>query len=182
MLKAFKVFEKILYGILIILILIFGYYIVQRLINKDKPTKMFGYYLYEVSSWSMYDEDSEDSLSKGDLIFVKKLDNDEYKVGMTVTYDTGNNIPTTHKIIKIDGTTITTQGINKEGNTSSDDPFDVSKIIGEVQGVWRGYRKTMDFAVSPLGIILILGIGFVFIEGLSLINKKLNSKVEKKEE
>ena len=176
-----KIFEKILFGLFIILIIIFGYYIIQRVTNKDKPAKMFGYYLYEVSSWSMYNEESEHSLSKGDLIFVKKLKDDEYQVGMVVTYDTGNNIPTTHMIIDRSGNTITTQGINKEGNTSSDAPFDVSKIIGEVKGVYRNYRSHMNFITSPLGIILVLGIGFIIIEGTTIINKKLNKNNDNKE-
>lgn len=178
LIKLFKIFEKILYVVLVLLIIVFGYYIIQRLTNKDKPANMFGYYLYEVSSWSMYNPDSEDTLSKGDLIFVKKLQADEYKVGMVITYDTGKGIPTTHKIIEINDNIITTQGINVEGNTSSDVPFDVSQVIGQVKGVWRNYSKHIDFLTSPIGIIIVLGIGFVFIEGFSLINKKLEKKEE----
>lgn len=176
--KAFKIFELCLFIILMVLILIFGYYIVQRLVNKDEPAKMFGYYLFQVDSWSMYDEESSDSLSVGDLIFVKPRKDNLYEVGMTVTYKTEYAKPTTHKIISIDGEMITTQGINKEGNTSSDTPFHVSNIVGDVRGVWKNYQAFMDFILSPLGIIIILGGGFVIIEGLSFIQKKLNKKEE----
>ena len=177
--KILKISEYILFGIMIVLIIIFGYYIVQRLIHKDEPAKMFGYYLYEVSSWSMYDEESEDSLSKGDLIFVKKRVENDYEVGMVVTYETDTNKPTTHKIIEINGEMITTQGINKEGNTSADKPFHVDNIIGEVKGVWRNYSKFMEFILSPLGVVIILGGGFLVIEGLSLLHKKVYKEEEK---
>lgn len=174
--KLLKIFECILFGIMIILIIIFGYYIIQRVTHKDEPAKMFGFYLFEVSSWSMYDEESSDSLSKGDLIFVKERKENDYEVGMVVTYATDSTKPTTHKIIEVNGEMITTQGINKEGNTSPDTPFHVDNIIGEVKGVWRNYSGFMEFILSPLGIIIILGGGFLVIEGLSLLHKKVYKK------
>lgn len=179
--KTLKIFEYALFGIMVILILIFGYYIAQRLIHKDEPAKMFGYYMYEVTSWSMYNEESADSLSKGDLIFVKPRTNKDYEVGMVVTYATDSYQPTTHKIIEVNGEMITTQGINKEGNTSADTPFHVDNIIGEVKGVWKNYARFMDFILSPIGVVLILGGGFIIIEGLSIVNKKVFNKEEEKE-
>lgn len=62
--KILKIIEWIIVALLILFICVLGYYIISRLINKGKPTKVFGYYVFEVSSWSMYNENSEHSLKK----------------------------------------------------------------------------------------------------------------------
>lgn len=178
--KIIKLAEKVFIGILIALICFFGYYIAKRLIAKDKPTKLFGYYLFEVSSWSMYKEGSPDSIAKGDLIFVKKNKQDRYEVGMVVTYmSEKSSMPITHQIVEVNGNQITTRGINEEGNTTNDEPFDVSQIIGQVKGVWRNYSGFMKWMTSPIGIICIILIGFILVEGFHLLDKSLEKGKEK---
>lgn len=175
-------------GIIVLLIgiiCILGYYSIIRLINKDKPTKIFGYYIFEVSSYSMYNEESIYSLNKGDLIFVKSLKDESYEVGMVITYLQDNsNIPVTHMIVKREGNRITTRGINTEGNTSDDIPFDVSQILGEVKGVWRNYNSFISWITSPIGFVCVILIGFLVVEGSYFIHKSLykkeTSKIEKK--
>lgn len=180
--KILKSIEWVVVALLIVFICVLGYYIISRLINKEKPAKVFGYYVFEVSSWSMYNEESEHSLKKGDLIFVKPLKSEAYEVGMVVTYMQENSeIPVTHMIVEREENTITTRGINKEGNTSNDAPFDVSKILGEVKGVWKNYEKFISWTTSPIGIICIALIGFLVVEGFYLLNKSLENKSKKEE-
>ncbi|MGM9898980.1 MAG: hypothetical protein ACI32E_00195 [Bacilli bacterium] len=169
--KVFSIIEKVFIGILVCAILILAIYLVKRAINKNEPTKMFGYYMFSVSSDSMYNENDKDSLTRGDLIFVKPLKDDEYEVGMVVTYlSDSSSMPVTHKIVKREGSIITTRGISVN-NTSDDDPFDVSQILGEVKGVWRGYEKFLNWTKSPFGIICIVGFLFLIFEGFNLIQK-----------
>lgn len=180
--KFLKIIESIIVVLLIVFICVLGYYIIARLVHKDKPAKVFGYYVFEVSSWSMYNENSEHSLKKGDLIFVKPLKNEDYEVGMVITYVQDDlEIPVTHMIVERDGDTITTRGINEEGNTSNDTPFDVSKILGEVKGVWRNYEKFINWTTSPIGIICIILIGFLIVEGVYLLHKCLDNQSKKEE-
>ena len=175
----FKIIELVIIFVFVFLIVSFGAYIVQRLTKKEEPAKLFGYYLYEVGSWSMYSEDVADGLSKGDLIFVKKRKKEDYQVGMVITYQLPEQTrSTTHKIIKVEGDIITTQGIS-DNNTSPDTPFDKQYVIGEVKGVWRNYSGFMNFLQQPLGIITVLVGGFLVIEIVSLIEKKI---IKKKEE
>ncbi len=177
MIKILKIIERTIVVLLILLICILGYYVAARLINKDKPTKMFGYYLFEVSSYSMYNEDSPHSLNKGDLIFVKAKSEKDYEVGDVITYmPKDSEVPVTHMIVKREGNIITTRGINTEGNTSDDTPFDVSQILGEVSGVWRNYEKFVNWTTSPVGIICIALIGFLVVEGFYYIDKTLTEK------
>ncbi len=176
--KILNIVEIVFLAILVVIIGILVCYIVMKGINKNKPTKMFGYYVFEVGSWSMYDEESPDSLSKGDLIFVKELDSNKYEVGMVVTYQVDDTMPTTHKIVARDGDIITTRGINKEGNTTDDPPFDVKNILGQVKGVWHGYGKFIAWTTSPLGIISIVLFLFLIYEGFELLKKALGKKQE----
>lgn len=174
--KIFSIIEKVFIGFIIIAILILGIFLVKKAVNKDKPTKMFGYYIFSVSSDSMYKENDKDSLSRGDLIFVKALKDDEYEVGMVITYlSDSSSMPVTHKIVKREDNIITTRGISVN-NTSDDEPFDVSQILGQVKGVWHGYEKFLNWTKSPLGIISIAGSLFLIFEGFNLIQKTNDKK------
>lgn len=179
--KILKTIEQIIIIIFITIICVLGYYIIARLVNKDKPTQLFGYYIFEVTSYSMYNENSPHSLDKGDLIFVKPLKTELYEVGMVITYiQEDSNIPVTHMIVKREGNKITTRGINIEGNTSDDTPFDVSKVLGQVKRVWRNYDEFINWTTSPIGFICIILIGFLIVEGLCLWNQKIKKENEGK--
>ena len=178
--RALKIVEIIFMSILGFIILVLSIFIIQRLVNKDKPANILGFYLYEVDiSGSMYNPGHPDSLSPGDLLFVRK--EKEYVVGDVVTYQLdGAKNPTTHKIINIDGSTITTQGINP--NNSPDVPFDEQFIIGKVQFVWYGFANFKKIILSPYAIVALVIVGIGAAEGFSLIEKAIIKKQKKKEE
>jgi len=176
--KIFRVFETIIFIVMIIIIILCCIYIVKRKIDKENPTKMLGHYTFVVISDSMYNPEYKESISRGDMVFVKPRKNAEYQVGMIVAYQKpGDSKPTTHQIIARNGDMVITKGIN--ANNDPDPEFDVNYIIGEVTSVWRGYSKTVNWIKSPIGIVTIALIGFILIEGLNLIDKYLK-KVEGK--
>ena len=176
--KIFKIIEIVFSSLMLLIILILGIYITQKLINKDKPVKLLGYYFYEVDiSGSMYNPSDPDSLLPGDLLFVKKQK--EYFVGDVVTFQTEDAISTTtHKIIEKDGSIVTTKGINPKN--SPDKPFDEKYIIGKVVNVWYGFGKIKSFILSPYAIVAFVIIGIGFVELLSYL-KKVSNKKELKE-
>ncbi len=172
--KIIKIIRYVYLGIVSVVILFLGIFLISSLVNKTSYTKAFGLAFFEVQSYSMYPD-----LNKGDLIIVKDRKVEEYQVGMVVTYIKPNEkIPTTHKIVKIEDNMITTRGI---ANDSDDLPFDVSCIIGEVIGVWRNYDNIRNFITNPLGIIAILLFGLFFIEGFNYLENKYTEE-EKLEE
>lgn len=174
--KIFRVFETIIFIVMIIIIILCCIYIVKRKIDKENPTKMLGHYTFVVISDSMYNPEYKESISRGDMVFVKPRKSTEYQVGMIVAYQKPGDIkPTTHQIIARNGDMVITKGIN--ANNDPDPEFDVNYIIGEVTSVWRGYSKTVNWIKSPIGIVTIALIGFILIEGLNLIDKYLK-KVE----
>lgn len=182
--KIYQIFKIVFFTLIISLILFLSYYIIRRLIDQDKPSKIFGMYVIEVAqgSGSMYNEDPKFagiSLSPGDLLFVRSLQNSEYEVGMTISFYDKDGVLITHQIIEMNDETLITKGINKEN--SPDEPITYDMILGKVQNVWRGFRSKINFFISPLGIILfiiiILGINF----GLNMLDKYFNKfKVQKK--
>lgn len=182
--KIYCVIKYSLYGIAILCMCFFCYYIARRIIDKDKPSKIFGYYIVEVApgSGSMYnpsEEYKDISLSPGDLLFIKKIPNSEYEVGMTITFYDEKGIITTHQIIKIESDTIITKGINK--NNSEDEPIKYQQIIGKVDKVFKNFREKANFFVSPLGIIIVIIILVAINFTLNFLDKRLKEQVNKEE-
>lgn len=177
--KTFKIIEGIITGLLISIIVILSIFCFQRIFFKDKPAKILGIYIFEVSSYSMYSEGDKDSLNVGDLVFVIK--DKEYEVGNVVSYlKEGETKPTTHKIVRIENGQYITKGINKEGNPSEDDPIEYNDILGSVRATWHGFANVKNFILSPYFII---GIVVVFVGsyfGLSFLEKKMLNKGDEK--
>lgn len=170
--KVVKAIKYIYFSIVLIVILFLGIFLLSSLLSKSGYAQVFGYSFFEVKSYSMYPE-----LDKGDLVVVKKRSDDEYKVGMVITYKRPeDSLPTTHKIVNVDGNIITTKGINETENTSEDDPFEVKYVIGEVVEVWEDYNKTREFITNPIGIIIIILFGFFMFEGIAFLEKEFSKE------
>ena len=180
MAKVLRIIEIVILSLMGLIIIILGYYNIQKIFNKDKPVKLLGYSFYIVDvSGSMYNPDDPDSLYPGDLIIVKKQK--EYYIGDVVTFQTeGATTTTTHKIIAKDGSTITTKGINPKN--TPDTPFDEKYIIGKVINVWYGFSEFKSILLSPYLIVafVIGGIGIAellsYLEKLATL-KELQKKV-----
>lgn len=179
--QIYKVFKIIFYVAIILIILLLSYYIIKRLIDKDKPTKIFGNYIIEVApgSGSMYntsDEYKDITLSPGDLLFIKPITSDECQIGMVITFYDNDGVITTHQIIELYEETLVTKGIN--ANNSADEPIEYSQILGKVNNVWHGFRGLIDFITSPIGIIIVVGGLFGINYLMNLIDKLIKKKVE----
>lgn len=155
--KVLKIIEIVLTVLMISIIGILLIFIAQRVIFKDKPAKILGIYAMEVISDSMYKEGDPDCIEKGALVLVTK--NKEYKEGMVISYQVpGETIPTTHKITKVDGTNITTKGINDTSGGDSEETFDVKYVLGEVKLVFHNFARVKSFITNPITIICIVSV------------------------
>ena len=74
------------------------------------------------------------ALKKGDLIFVKKVDSKEVKIGDIVVYKNQNGF-TIHRVIEIKEDSIITKG---DANNISDAPVEFKDIVG----------KTFDYKIG----------------------------------
>ena len=85
----------------------------------------------------------EPEISTDDLVFVKKPD--ELHVGDVVLYNTGGS-NVLHRITKIDGDMITTQG---DANNTEDKPFSKSAVLGVYIGKIPSGGKIIRFVTNP---------------------------------
>lgn len=85
----------------------------------------------------------EPEISTDDLVFVKKPG--ELHVGDVVLYNTGGS-NVLHRITKIDGDIITTQG---DANNTEDKPFSKSAVLGVYIGKIPSGGKIIRFVTNP---------------------------------
>ena len=127
----------------------------------------FGYGAAVVLSGSM-----EPEMSKGDLIIVSK--SDSYVLNNVVVFQDGNTL-VVHRIIAIDGDTITTQG---DANTVADNPIDKTVIKGEVIACIPWIGEIVNLIKTPIGTIGIIALAILLIE-IPRRNEKKNDDEER---
>lgn len=135
----------------------------------NKLPMPFGYGVAVVLSGSM-----EPEFSKGDLIIVKECD--DYALRDIVVFDSGRSL-TVHRIIDIDGTTVTTQG---DANDVADEPIDASLIKGKVLFWLGGVGSIVEFIKTPIGTLLIIAAAILLVELPRLKKKKSDDEQKQK--
>lgn len=168
--KITNIIQIVLAAIMVLIILLCAMFIINTLTHKDEPSKIFGFYIFELSGDSMRPE-----YKKGDLVFVKAPKDGVYMTDMVVTYKSKDGATITHKIVKIEGDLITCRGTS-ENNTTDDAPITADMIYGQVRGAWAGFGNVKSFVTSPWGILAILLYGVLIFEGIPFIAKKLFGK------
>ena len=111
---------------------------VVKIKNPQGLSMPFGFGASLVLSGSM-----EPEISTDDLVFVKRAD--ELHVGDVVLYNTGGS-NVLHRITKIDGDIITTQG---DANNTEDKPFSKSAVLGVYIGKIPSGGKIIRFVTNP---------------------------------
>lgn len=115
----------------------------------------------------------EPELSIDDVIVVRTAS--DYKVGDVVVYQS-RHILVVHKIIAVDGTTVTTQGT---ANDVADAPIHVSDIKGKVWFHIDGAGAVVEWVRSPIGSILVLALAaFLLVQSYADENKETRKKQE----
>ena len=111
---------------------------VVKIKNPQGLSMPFGFGASFVLSGSM-----EPEISTDDLVFVKKPG--KLQVGDVVLYNTGGS-NVLHRITKIDGDIITTQG---DANNTEDKPFSKSAVLGVYIGKIPSGGKIIRFVTNP---------------------------------
>ena len=122
-------------------------------ILKNKMPMPFGYGMSVVLSGSM-----EDRLSADDLVIIKATD--DYKINDIVLYQDGNSL-VIHRIIEIDGDTVTTKG---DANNIADAPINKSQIKGVLVYDIAGLGAVVNVLKQPVSVILILSAALLLTE------------------
>ena len=114
------------------------FFVVVKIQNPNAVPMPFGFGASLVLSGSM-----EPEISTDDLVFVKRAD--ELHVGDVVLYNTGRS-NVLHRITKIDGDMITTQG---DANNTEDKSFSKSAVLGVYIGKIPSGGKIIRFVTNP---------------------------------
>ncbi len=134
----------ILLAILLLGFLSFSLIVAMR--SNDRLAMPFGFGMAIVLSGSM-----EPELSVDDLVLIKRAR--ELEVGQIVVYQTETDSLTVHRIIKISGDTIITQG---DANNIPDDPITKDMIQGEVFLTIPFVGAVVGFLRKPVVMLLML--------------------------
>ena len=174
--KISKILRIIYFPIITLVILGSISIIFQKIIEKQDYANIFGYKSFVVLTGSM-----EPNINVGNIIFVKKTNENDIKVGDVITYSVKNSKGTiTHRIIDIveqDGKKIyKTKGDNN--NTPDTDVITYENIIG-----------TVSFQIYKLGLIMnrlantggIAAIALVVLICWSYSSKKTNRLLAREE-
>ena len=124
----------------------------NSLVGNQLPMP-FGYGAAVVLSGSM-----EPEFSEGDLIVVKETDN--YNENDIVVFQDGNSL-VVHRIINIDGKTITTKG---DANKTADEPIIISAVKGKVLFWIPFVGNVVECVKTPIGTICIIAAAIALIE------------------
>ena len=139
--------------ILIALVIGFNLYAWNASVLAGNALPMpFGFGVAVVLSGSM-----EPELSVDDVIIVRPAES--YAIGDNVVYQDGSTL-VAHKIIAIDGETVTTQGT---ANNTPDDPIHQRYIKGRVVGVIPTVGGLIRLIRSPIVSIAILALAIYFL-------------------
>ena len=199
--KVLFIVLNVLFYSFILLMLLFAIANIKVKRTDDIPN-IFGRGFLSVQSDSM-NGNRDDSFKKGDLIFVKMLDEDDMEklnVGDVITfYDTDLTALNTHRIVDKDPGVFIVQGDlvalddNRKYDPDGENDSNYYQAISynEVKALhlstWGGAGSTYDFIVDnfewtivlPVALIVILEIVLLVRNILSLNNAKLKEKYEK---
>lgn len=166
--KKSKIFLKntlkwlgVAFNVLLVTVVILNLYtIAMRFITKKEVVPVFGIATALVETGSMAGE-KNDSIEGFTLIFTVK--SNEYEIDDIITFDTGGSVPTTHRIIGVEGELFVTQG----DSNNTEDIARVSKeqIIGKVFFTIPGVGYFVHFMKTPLGMLILVLVCFLLIAG-----------------
>ena len=135
------------------------FFVAVKIQNPNAVPMPFGFGASLVLSGSM-----EPEISTDDLVFVKRAD--ELHVGDVALYNTGGS-NVLHRITKIDGDIITTQG---DANNTEDKPFSKSAVLGVYIGKIPSGGKIIRFVTNPpfvMAVVFLLmaaAVTWIFVE------------------
>lgn len=135
----------------------------------NKLPMPFGYGAAVILSDSMKPE-----MSTGDLIIVSECDS--YAERDVVVFQEGSML-VVHRIVKIDGDSITTRG---DANNADDEPINVKDIKGKVVVHVPYVGNAVNFIKSPVGTICIIALAIILIEIPRRSEKKKDDEEKQK--
>lgn len=175
-----RVLKIVFVTILLIILLINISIIIQTKLKPNLVPNIFGYKPFIVLSGSM-----ESKISVGDLVFVKKVNPNELKVGDIIAFRDSEDIVTTHRIVDIEtkdnGLCFVTKG---DANNANDDGIVYSNMVeGKYQTKIAKLGNAILFIQQPVGfVIMLMAISIICLLVYSCQSKKVTKEEKFKSE
>lgn len=178
--KAIKLILKTIKIIFIVIaVIVLSIIAVQRLSNNK--SNLFGYGVYTIITKSM-----EPVYDVGDMLIAHKVPLEELEIGNDIVYEGKEgdfkDKTVTHRIIKINGNKIQTQGI---ANSAPDPEITYDQVIGKVLfkfTILSVFSKLMNDSVLFYFIVFIPFTVILFFDVMGIINDKKELEEEIEEE
>lgn len=169
---VFKVVQGIICICLVILLIFNIFNIVNyRILKKDNPT-FLGYSTAIVVTGSM-----AEAININDLVLIKNCE--EYNINDIIMFKRNSNF-VTHRIVEKTEEGFITKG---DANNAEDEwVVKENEIVGKSVYVVPKVGFVLDYFKTPSGLIGILLIGFLLIEGPLLIEDIKKKRVEEEKE
>lgn len=171
-----RVLKIVFVTILLIILLINISIIIQTKLKPNLVPNIFGYKPFIVLSGSM-----ESKISVGDLVFVKKVNPNELKVGDIIAFRDSEDIVTTHRIVDIETKDNKLCFVTKgDANNANDDGIVYSNMVeGKYQTKIAKVGNAILFIQEPIGfVVMLMSILIICLLVYSFQSKKI-SKEEK---
>lgn len=184
-----KAFPFVIWGLFIAVLLLTLWLAFDKYILKAPVPSVFGYATLTIETGSMngtsvmVEGDEPVQVSIGDLILIKKTN--DYKIGDVITFlHSGEQIPTTHRIIGLTNDGFITKG--DANNTKDILPVSKDEVIGEVVGHYPKLGKFASWVkdegwIYIAGALAILAIGSLLIKITSDDDEPEAESVEKED-
>ena len=108
--------------------------------------RLFGIQVFSVVSGSM-----EPNIPVGSLIYVQKVDPAEVQPGDVITYVLSNNMPSTHRVVRVDAENQHFYTKGDANETEDGTPVHYNNVIGIPQFAIPGLGYVSDFIQHPPG-------------------------------
>ena len=151
--RVFRLAGKVLIGALLALGI--------GLVLLTKAPEVFGHRPIVVYGGSM-----SPALEAGDVILIVKVAPDDVKVGDVITYhDRNATTMTTHRVVRITGTSASPIFETIGDANTSIDPVGVSadRLVGRLSARIPLVGRAIDFAGTPSGRIILVGVPLVLL-------------------
>lgn len=164
-----NILRFIVFALLLLIFFISSWLFVAHFFLKEDLPKVFGYCQAVVVSGSM-----EPTFSPGDVLIFKE--EAEYEVNEIIIFrQKGSFI--THRIVGENEVGFVTKG--DANNTKDKDILNSSQIEGKLKIIIPNIGEIILFLKTPLGILILIAIGFLVVEAPNFIRKNRGKRVKR---
>ena len=177
--RIVKVFEYMLYSILVLILCVNIVIMIKANLYKDKVPGIFGYKPFVVLSGSM-----QSQINVGDLVIVREIDANKLNVNDIIAYRDGK-IVTTHRIKEVlkDNNDVCFKTKGDSNNTMDDGVVCSKDIEGRYVFKINKLGNLIIFIQQPTGFfIMLLSILLIGVLVFLIKNREINKKFEIEDE